>query len=65
MRTNSAGPDGSMSAGKIYNVDDSTAKQLVDGKYAIYAEKPKLEKAVAKKPPEKSSTQSKTKKSGV
>ena len=50
MKSLSAGPDGAMHPGKTYPVDDKTAKDLVDGKYAEYAGAPKLEQAV--KPPE-------------
>lgn len=40
MLATSAGPDGVMLGGKVYPVDDATAKALVAGKYAEYVDPP-------------------------
>lgn len=69
MLTLSAGPDGVMDPGKEYDVDDNTAKVLVQGRFAKYtsilrqaiqppparkATKPKDDKKATKpQPPEK------------
>lgn len=44
MRTLAAGPTGAMEPGKVYNVDEKEAKQLVDGLYAKYVDAPAVQK---------------------
>jgi hypothetical protein len=42
MLTTAAGPDGCHAAGETYPEDDAKAKELVEGKYAVYAEPKKV-----------------------